>query len=207
VVCAAVLIFTGCNRNKIITDINQINVEFTVSDETNPVATILMENGDFIIIELFPDIAPTTVNNFIYLANGGFYDGLIFHRIDPRFMIQGGCPQGTGMGSPGYFIHGEFAANGFENNLSHTRGVISMARRSSPLNSAGSQFFICVVNSPSLDRQYAGFGRVVYGMEAVDRIANQQRQGERPIEEQIIRQLRVDTKGVDYPEPEKLPAS
>jgi len=208
IIFAVALVFTSCRNNESNSmDINNIDVEFEVSDENNPVATILMENGDIIIIELYPKIAPNTVNNFIYLANSEFYDGLIFHRIDPTFMIQGGDPLGTGGGGPGHFIHGEFSINGFENNLSHTRGVVSMARRSSPLDSAGSQFFICVADSTFLDGQYAGFGRVVYGMDAVDRIANQQRNGERPVTEQKIRQVVVDTKGIDYPEPEKLPAS
>jgi peptidyl-prolyl cis-trans isomerase B (cyclophilin B) len=178
-------------------------ITYEVKDEKNPIVTMTMENGDVIVIELYPDNAPNTVNNFISLINSGYYDGLIFHRIDPTFMIQGGDPLGTGGGGPGYSIYGEFEANGFINNLSHDRGVISMARRSMPLDSAGSQFFITIRNYPSLDGQYAAFGVVVYGIDAVDTIANQPRDGERPRTEQKIQTMTVDTKGIEYPEPEK----
>ena len=136
----------------------------------NPIATIEMENGGTIVCELYPDIAPESVRNFISLANKGFYDGLIFHRVISGFMIQGGCPQGTGMGGPGYCIKGEFKLNGVKNNLSHKRGVLSMARAQSP-NSAGSQFFIMHADAPHLDGQYAAFGHVVSGLEVVDEIA------------------------------------
>ena len=178
-----------------------------MTDEKNPVATIVMENGDSIVIELYPDIAPNTVNNFISLANSGFYNGLIFHRVDPGFMIQGGDPQGTGGGGPGYGIYGEYELNGFKNDLSHSRGVISMARRGNPAyDSAGSQFFICVGDREFLDGQYAGFGKVVEGMDAVDQIVNQPTVSgtERPKKEQKIKEISVDTKGIEYPEPEKV---
>ena len=137
----------------------------------NPVVTIEMENGGIITAELYPDVAPQSVYNFISLANSGFYDGLIFHRVIPGFMIQGGCPEGTGMGGPGYGIKGEFAANGVENPIRHTRGVISMARSQMP-NSAGSQFFIMHADAPHLDGSYAAFGHVVEGMDVVDEIAS-----------------------------------
>ena len=180
-------------------------MEFTVQNENNPIATITMENGGQIIIELFPEIAPNTVNNFIYLAESGFYDGLIFHRVIPNFMIQGGCPDGTGGGGPGHTIFGEFGANGFENNLSHTRGVISMAR-TPVFDSAGSQFFICVGDPTFLDDEYAGFGMVVYGMDVADEIVNQPRdRADRPDVEQRIASITIDTRGITFPEPEKLP--
>ena len=182
-------------------------MDYEVLNENNPIATIVMENDDTIIIELYPDIAPESVNNFITLAKRGFYDGVIFHRVIPGFMIQGGDPEGSGMGGPGYCIFGEFKVNGFENNLSHKRGVVSMARRGDNYNSAGSQFFICVDDSEFLDNQYAAFGNVVYGMDAADTIASTPRSGnDRPRAEQKIKTLTVDTKGVEYPEPEKLPA-
>jgi len=182
----------------------EIDMEFTVQSENNPLATITMENGDKIIIELFPDIAPNTVSNFIYLVNQGFYDGVIFHRVIPNFMIQGGCPDGTGMGGPGHHIFGEFGSNGFENDLSHTRGVVSMARTPAP-NSAGSQFFICVGDPTFLDNEYAGFGKVVFGMETADAIVMQPRNaGDRPHEDQRIQTVTVDTKGIDFPAPEKM---
>jgi len=140
----------------------------------NPIATIEMENGDLIKAELYPEIAPNTVNNFLSLINKGFYDGLIFHRVIPGFMIQGGCPSGTGMGGPGYSIAGEFSSNGVTNNLKHNRGVLSMARAMNP-NSAGSQFFIMVDDAPHLDGDYAAFGKVTEGMESVDKIVNVRR--------------------------------
>ena len=163
-----------------------------------PVATIEMANGDVMKLELYPDVAPNTVANFIELANAGFYDGLIFHRVIPGFMIQGGDPTGTGMGGPGYGIKGEFAANGIENNLSHERGVISMARAQHP-NSAGSQFFIMHADYPALDGQYAAFGRVIEGIEAVDHVAAVSTDAnDRPAEDQVIKSIRVETNGVDY---------
>ena len=169
----------------------------------NPVVTIEMESGDIIKAELYPEIAPNTVNNVISLINSGFYDGLIFHRVIKGFMIQGGCPQGTGMGGPGYCIKGEFSQNGFPNNLKHTKGVLSMARAMSP-DSAGSQFFIMHEDSPHLDGAYAAFGKVIEGLEAVDRIAGVRTDwGDRPLKDQRIKAMTVDTFGETYPEPEK----
>ena len=169
----------------------------------NPVVTIEMQNGDLIKAELYPDIAPNTVRNFISLIQKGFYDGLIFHRVIPGFMIQGGDPEGSGMGGPGYKIKGEFSANGFANDLSHTRGVLSMARSQNP-NSAGSQFFIMVADSPHLNGQYASFGKVLEGMEAVDKIVSTKRNfQDRPEEEQAMKTVTVDTKGAEYEEPQK----
>jgi peptidyl-prolyl cis-trans isomerase B (cyclophilin B) len=168
-----------------------------------PLLSIELENGGLIKAELYPEIAPNTVNNFIYLANKGYFDGLIFHRVIPNFMIQGGCPQGTGMGGPGYSIKGEFSNNGFNNQLKHERGVLSMARTAQP-DSAGSQFFIMVAKSPQLDGQYASFGKVIEGMEEVDRIVGVKRNRmDRPLEDQKMLKVRVDTFGVDYPEPVK----
>lgn len=168
-----------------------------------PIATIVMENCDEIILELYPDVAPNTVNNFISLANKGFYDGTIFHRVIPGFMIQGGDPDGNGTGGPGYTIKGEFTSNGFENNLSHTKGVISMARRQLPLDSAGSQFFIMVADVPGLDGDYAAFGRVIEGQEVADRIAQVPRDAnDMPNTPQVMKKVRVDTRGITYPEPE-----
>lgn len=170
---------------------------------TNPIVTITMENGESIKVELYPEVAPNTVRNFISLANKGFYDGLIFHRVIRGFMIQGGCPQGTGTGGPGYNIKGEFAQNGFQNNLSHDPGVISMARAMHP-DSAGSQFFIMHKNAPHLDGAYAAFGKVTEGMDVVNQIAETDTDySDRPLDEQKIKSMTVDTFGVDYPEPEK----
>ena len=170
----------------------------------NPIVTIEMENGDRIKAELYPDIAPNTVNNFISLVNKGFYNGLIFHRVINGFMIQGGCPEGIGTGDPGYSIKGEFSQNGFENNLKHTEGVLSMARSMMP-DSAGSQFFIMHKVSPHLDGSYAAFGKVVEGMDVVNRIAETKTDfSDRPIENQVMKNVTVDTFGVEYPEPEKL---
>ena len=171
----------------------------------NPVVTIEMENGGIITAELYPDVAPQSVYNFISLANSGFYDGLIFHRVIPGFMIQGGCPEGTGMGGPGYCIKGEFFFNGVKNDLKHKRGVLSMARSSSP-NSAGSQFFIMHADAKHLDGQYAAFGKVTSGMDVVDAIASVQTdRSDRPQVEQKIASITVDTHGETYPEPNKLP--
>ena len=170
---------------------------------SNPIFTITMENGGVIKGELYPEIAPQSVYNFIDLANKGFYDGLIFHRVIKDFMIQGGDPTGTGMGGPGYSIKGEFFMNGFENNLKHKRGVLSMARSMNP-NSAGSQFFIVHKDSPHLDQQYAAFGKVIEGMEVVDQIAGTKVDyNDRPVEEQKMASIRVDTLGETYPEPNK----
>lgn len=169
----------------------------------NPVVTITMENGDVIKAELYPEVAPNTVNNFISLVKKGYYDGLIFHRVIRGFMIQGGCPQGTGMGGPGYSIKGEFSQNGVKKDLKHTEGVLSMARSMMP-NSAGSQFFIMHKDAPHLDGAYAAFGKVTDGMNIVDKIANERTDySDRPLKEQKIKSMTVDTFGVDYPEPEK----
>lgn len=169
----------------------------------NPIVTITMENGDVIKAELYPEIAPNTVNNFISLIKKGFYDGKIFHRVIPGFMIQGGCPNGNGMGGPGYSIKGEFAQNGFANDLKHTEGVLSMARAMHP-NSAGSQFFIMHKDAPHLDGAYAAFGKVMEGMDTVDKIAQTPTDyNDRPLKEQRIKTVTVETFGTEYPEPEK----
>ena len=169
----------------------------------NPIVTITMENGDVMKAELYPEIAPNTVNNFISLVNKGFYNGLIFHRVIRGFMIQGGCPDGNGMGGPGYGIKGEFSQNGIKNDLKHTPGVLSMARSMMP-NSAGSQFFIMHKNSPHLDGAYAAFGKVTEGLDVVDKIACVQTDyNDRPMTPQKISSITVETFGVDYPEPEK----
>jgi peptidyl-prolyl cis-trans isomerase B (cyclophilin B) len=169
---------------------------------SNPIVTITMENGDVMKAELYPDIAPNTVNNFISLVKKGYYDGLIFHRVIKGFMIQGGCPEGTGMGGPGYSIKGEFANNGFPNNLKHTPGVLSMARSMMP-DSAGSQFFIMHKTSPHLDGEYAAFGKVTEGLDIVDKIACVETSySDRPLTEQKIASMTVDTFGEEYPEPE-----
>ena len=170
----------------------------------NPIVTIEMENGDVMKAELYPEIAPNTVNNFISLVNKGFYDGVIFHRVIRGFMIQGGDPQGTGVGGPGYSIKGEFSYNGFANDLKHTKGVLSMARTMEP-NSAGSQFFIMHETSPHLDGQYAAFGKVVEGEDIIDKIAAVATDYmDKPLEEQKMKKVRVETFGQDYPEPEKM---
>ena len=171
---------------------------------SNPIFTITMENGGVIKGELYPETAPQSVYNFIDLANKGFYDGLIFHRVISGFMIQGGDPTGTGMGGPGYCIKGEFYMNGVDNKLKHKRGVLSMARAGHP-NSAGSQFFIMHQDSPHLDKQYAAFGKVTEGMDVVDKIAAAKVDyNDRPVEDQKMASVRVDTLGETYPEPKKL---
>ena len=168
------------------------------------IVTFEMENGGIMKAELYPEIAPITVGNFIDLVKKGFYDGLIFHRVIPGFMIQGGCPEGTGMGNPGYSIKGEFSNNLFKNDLAHDRGVLSMARSMRP-NSAGSQFFIMVAKAPHLDGDYAAFGKVIEGMEVADKIVKSKRDwNDRPLEEQKMAKVTVDTFGVEYPEPEKV---
>ncbi len=169
----------------------------------NPIVTFEMENGDIMKAELYPEIAPNTVNNFISLVNKGFYDGLIFHRVISGFMIQGGCPDGTGMGGPGYTIKGEFSQNGFANDLKHTEGVLSMARAMRP-DSAGSQFFIMHKTSPHLDGAYAAFGKIIEGMDIVNKIAETATDySDRPLETQRMKKVTVDTMGEDYPEPKK----
>jgi len=172
---------------------------------SNPLVTIEMEDGGVMKGELYPEIAPNTVNNFIALANSGYYDGLIFHRVIPGFMIQGGCPQGTGTGGPGYAIRGEFTANGFRNDLKHTTGVLSMARTMIP-DSAGSQFFIMVADAPHLDREYAAFGKITENADKAIEISRVNRDmfTDKPKKPQTIKSIRVDTLGEEYPEPEKL---
>ena len=170
----------------------------------NPIVTIEMNNGKVMKAELYPEIAPNTVNNFISLVQSGFYDGLTFHRVIYGFMIQGGCPDGTGMGGPGYHIKGEFMMNGFRNDLRHKEGVLSMARSMMP-NSAGSQFFIMQKAAPHLDGQYAAFGKIIEGMEVVDEIAGCDTDfSDKPLDPQIIEKMTVETFGEDYPAPEKM---
>ncbi len=171
---------------------------------SNPIVTIEMENGGIIKAELYPETAPQSVRNFISLINQKFYDGKIFHRVISGFMIQGGCPNGTGTGGPGYHIKGEFLFNGVDNPVKHKRGILSMARAMAP-NSAGSQFFIMHQNAPHLDGQYAAFGKVIEGMEVVDQIAASKTDfSDRPLAPQVTKQVTVDTFGVEYPEPKKL---
>ena len=170
----------------------------------NPIVTIEMENGGIIKAELYPEVAPNTVNNFISLINKGFYNGVIFHRVIPGFMIQGGDPKGQGIGGPGYSIRGEFTANRFENNLKHDRGVLSMARTMNP-NSAGSQFFIMVEKAPHLDGQYASFGKVIEGMDVADAIVNTRTDRmDKPLADQRMKTVTVETFGVEYAEPVKV---
>ena len=174
-----------------------------MAEKKHPIVTIEMEDGGVIKAELYPEVAPNTVNNFISLIQKGFYDGIIFHRVIPGFMIQGGDPTGTGMGGPGYQIKGEFAQNGFKNNLKHTKGVLSMARSMMP-DSAGSQFFIMHEDAPHLDGAYASFGQVTEGMDVVDRIARAKRNyNDKPLEDQKIKKMTVETFGENYSEPEK----
>lgn len=202
---AGVLLGCQSKKDEAETDANQ-NTEVEVNHEEwdgdNPVVTMKMENGGEVVMELYPNVAPNTVNNFISLVQEGFYDGLIFHRVIPGFMIQGGDPEGTGMGGPGYAIAGEFSANGFENDLAHERGVLSMARTQDP-NSAGSQFFIMTDPAPHLDGEYAAFGKVIEGMEVVDEIVQSETEGDRPIEDQVIESMTVDLKGYPVKEPVK----
>ncbi len=170
----------------------------------NPIVTIEMDNGNIMKVELYSDIAPNTVRNFISLIEKDYYNGLIFHRVIPGFMIQGGCPDKSGMGGPGYSIKGEFTENEYKNDLAHDRGVISMARTNDP-NSAGSQFFIMVAKAPHLDGKYASFGRVIEGMEEADRIVSMDRNSsDRPYEEQTIKKMTVETFGVEYEDVEKI---
>lgn len=171
---------------------------------SNPIVTIEMENGGVIRAELYPEVAPNTVRNFVSLVQKGFYDGTIFHRVIPGFMIQGGDPEGTGMGGPGYTIKGEFSGNGFENNLNHTEGVISMARAMNP-DSAGSQFFIMHKNAPHLDGSYAAFGKVIEGMDVVNAIAECDTDfRDKPLDPQVMKTVTAETFGVEYGEPEKV---
>ncbi|WP_195283056.1 peptidylprolyl isomerase [Harryflintia acetispora] len=169
----------------------------------NPIVTIEMESGGKIVAELYPEIAPNTVNNFISLVRKGFYDGTIFHRVIPGFMIQGGDPEGTGMGGPGYCIAGEFSQNGFQNALAHEKGVLSMARAMNP-DSAGSQFFIMVARAPHLDGQYAAFGKVTDGIEEAERVVSVKRNhSDRPLADEVMKKVTVETFGEEYPEPQK----
>lgn len=211
------VILTGCgtssNNEPLNKDTADNNIENNATDEEeqandaqepneeNPFVTITMEDDQQIILELFPNIAPNTVNNFISLIEDDFYDGLIFHRVMDGFMIQGGDPDGVGTGGPGYSIKGEFSSNGFDNDLAHDRGVLSMARSQHP-DSAGSQFFIMHGNSPHLDGEYAGFGKVIEGMEVVDQIVAVELNGEKPVEDQRMKTVTVDTKGHEYDKPE-----
>ncbi len=171
----------------------------------NPIVTFEMENGGIFKAELYPEIAPNTVNSFVSLVNAGYYNGLIFHRVIPGFMIQGGCPLGQGTGGPGYHIKGEFTHNGFQNDLKHDRGVLSMARAMHP-NPAGSQFFVMVERAPHLDGEYAAFGKVIEGMEVADKIvvSPRDRRNDRPFEDQTMKSVTVETFGVEYPAPEKV---
>ena len=195
---AGALALVGCSSNSPVSD------EVRTPPKELPIATIVVKDFGTIEAELYPHIAPNTVNNFISLANSGFYDGLTFHRIIKDFMIQGGDPEGTGMGGPGYSIYGEFTKNKFKNDLAHTEGVLSMAR-SQNKNSAGSQFFIVTKDASHLDGQYASFGKVIKGMDIVHKIENVQTDSsDKPINDVIIESIKVDTKGVDYKEPEKM---
>jgi len=204
-----VFMLTGCMASDKLSDENAMpetpNKQGEKIELTNkPIVTIEMEDGGIIKAELYPEIAPNTVNNFLSLVNKGYYDGVIFHRVIPGFMIQGGDPDGTGMGGPGYTIKGEFTANGFKNDLKHKRGVLSMAR-TSVMDSAGSQFFIMVADYPSLDNQYASFGKVTEGLDVADKIVSAKRdQNDRPLDEQKMKKVTVETFGVEYLEPKKM---
>lgn len=202
---ALLLVLAGCGQDEAQNDELEFGGIGIPNEETShPVATIELDNGKKIVLELYPEVAPNTVNNFISLANSGFYDGTIFHRVIPNFMIQGGDPEGTGSGGPGYSIKGEFTSNGVKNHLLHTRGVISMAR-GNDLDSAGSQFFIVQANSEHLDNIHASFGKVTEGMDVVDEIANLETgKNDRPVNPPVMTKVTVDTLGVDYPEPEKI---
>ena len=187
-----------------ISNILDIQKGIIIMANQNPVVTFTMENGDIMKAELYPEVAPNTVNNFISLVKKGFYDGLIFHRIIAGFMIQGGDPEGSGMGGPGYSIKGEFNINGFQNDLKHTKGVLSMARAQHP-DSAGSQFFIMHENAPHLDGQYAAFGMLTEGVDVLNKIAETDTDwSDRPRNPQVMKTVTVETFGVDYPEPETL---
>ncbi|OCS85046.1 peptidylprolyl isomerase [Caryophanon tenue] len=197
---ATVLTLAACSDEQVTED---APVDYAQDVTEKPVVTITMENDAQIIVELDPTIAPNTVANFIALAEDDFYDGTTFHRVIPDFMIQGGDPEGTGMGGPDYAIEGEFTNNGFDNELKHERGVISMARSNDP-DSAGSQFFIMTADAESLDGEYASFGHVLEGMDVVDAIVNTPRdERDKPLEAQVMKTVEVDTKGFDYPEPVK----
>ena len=198
----ASMIFAACGNESSNSE-DTATSDYAKEVTENPIVTITMADDEKIVIELEPKTAPNTVANFISLVEDGFYNGLIFHRVIPGFMVQGGDPDGTGMGGPDYSIKGEFSSNGFENTLAHERGVISMARTNDP-NSAGSQFFIMVDNATHLDGDYASFGKVIEGMDVVDKIVSVERDGnDKPSEEQTMKKVEVDTKGFNYPEPVK----
>lgn len=205
---AIIVVLTGCGTAKDSEKTEgktaketQVTMDYASKVKENPIVTITMSNDEKIVIELEPTVAPNTVANFIALVKDGFYDGLIFHRVIPDFMIQGGDPKGNGTGGPDYSIDGEFTSNGFENNMKHERGVISMARSDDP-NSAGSQFFIMVKEASHLDGKYAAFGKVIAGMETVDAIVGAERDAtNKPLEDQQMKKVEVDTKGFDYPAP------
>ena len=207
----SIFLLVGCGSTKEAEETSSIedsslqeektSTNYSENIEENPIVTIIMENEKEITIELYPEVAPNTVSNFIDLTEKGFYNGLLFHRVIPNFMIQGGDPVGNGTGGPGYSIEGEFSENGFKNELKHERGVISMARSQSP-DSAGSQFFIMVDESPQLDNQYAAFGKVIDGMDVVDSIVSVDRdEKDKPLNDQKIKEIVVDTKGFEYPAP------
>lgn len=198
IVAMLLLILTACGNK----DQEQSADKPLKKVDKNPIVTITMENDKQIKVELYPEVAPNTVANFISLINDKFYDGLIFHRVIPEFMIQGGDPDGNGTGGPGYSIKGEFSSNGFENSLKHERGVISMARSQEP-DSGGSQFFIMVADYPSLDGEYASFGKVTEGMDVVDEIVSAQTENDKPLEDQKMKSVTVETFGEEYSEPEK----
>lgn len=199
-----VLAACGTSESKNDKSSGQATNEYASQVTENPIVTITMENDEKVVIELEPKIAPNTVANFISLVKSGYYDGLIFHRVIPGFMVQGGDPEGTGMGGPDYSIKGEFSSNGFENSMTHERGVLSMARTEQP-DSAGSQFFIMVEEAKHLDGDYAAFGKVIEGMDIVDKIAAAERDGsDKPLEDQKMKKVEVDTKGFDYPKPTVL---
>ena len=196
-----IVILAACGKETAENEEQETNANYAEEVTENPIVTITMENDKKIVIELEPKTAPNTVANFISLVEDGFYDGLIFHRVIPGFMIQGGDPDGTGMGGPDYAIKGEFTSNGFDNTLTHERGVISMARSQDP-DSAGSQFFIMTEQATHLDGDYAAFGKVTEGMETVDEIVAADRgNNDKPLEDQKMKTVEVDTKGFDYPEP------
>ncbi len=211
VVLSVAFVFSACGGNKEPASITMDDYTDMLSNKENPVATIEMEDGGVMLIELFYDTAPNTVKNFISLANKGFYDGLTFHRVIPGFMIQGGDPEGNGMGGPGYNIFGEFSNNGFENNKKHLRGYVSMARKGNPYNpssmynTAGSQFFIMVEDNAGLDGDYAVFGYCFYGMDVADRIVSVKTDAnDRPLKDVKIKSVRVDTSDKVYEEPETI---
>lgn len=206
---AAVMFGCGNNTDNEITT-NSLDGLINNDNQTNPIVTIEMENGGIIKLELYPKLAPNTVNNFISLIKNRYYDGVIFHRVIEGFMIQGGDPLGSGTGGPGYKIKGEFSNNGFDNPLKHSRGVLSMARQGNQMNpaaaynTAGSQFFIMVADNTYLDDDYAAFGKVIEGMDVVDNIVSQRTVNDKPVNEQKMQTVTVDTFGIDYPEPETI---